>query len=198
MNSQPLFSSPPRQAPSTFAMRQISKSGGADLKRMRRPEFRHLSSTSRAARANEQPWRKRFREQCLDRLSKARDESFMLHRQLAQLSQDKDEPGMQVDPQRQPRTLTEEEIYAVVQQEWSRFRAEMEQQCLEYGALDAGIIGDIEEDMDWDHAASEGDRANEFAEWEEYENQLLEDEMMEAELMEAESFLATDAAQPHM
>ncbi|KAJ2348444.1 hypothetical protein GGF43_004566 [Coemansia sp. RSA 2618] len=168
-------------------MRQISKSGGNAVGRMRRPEYRNLSHTSRTARANEQPWRKRFREQCIDRLSKARDESFMMHRQLAQLSQSKGDADMQVDSQKH--ALSEEEIYAVVQQEWARFRAEMEQQCLECGVLDAGVIGEIEEDLEWDQDAA---RMQEHDEWEAYENQLLEDEMMEAELMEAESFFAEE------
>ncbi|KAJ2173874.1 hypothetical protein IW139_003887 [Coemansia sp. RSA 353] len=185
MNSQPLFSSPPRAAPRVFEMRHVSKSGGNAQGRMRRPEYKHLSSTSRTARTNEQPWRKRFREQCIDRLSKARDESFMMRRQLTQMSQ-RDDTSMHVDAQHH--TLSEEEIYAVVQQEWARFQAEMEQQCLECGVLDVGVIGEIEEDLDWDHAhMRDHAQMQEHDEWEQYENQLLEDEMMEAELMEADS-----------
>ncbi|KAJ2138261.1 hypothetical protein IW136_003198, partial [Coemansia sp. RSA 678] len=57
------------------------------------------------------------------------------------------------------------------------------------GVLDVGVIGEIEEDLDWDHAhMRDHAQMQEHDEWEQYENQLLEDEMMEAELMEADSF----------
>ncbi|KAJ2631090.1 hypothetical protein H4R22_002226 [Coemansia sp. RSA 1290] len=175
MDAQQIFSSPPRSTPSAFVLGQMSKSGGNSQRRTRRSEYKNLSSSSRAARACEQPWRKRFREQCVERLSKARDEAFMVRRQLAQMAQPQAEANTQA-------SLSEEEICAIVQQEWMRFRAEMEQQSIEYGVLDEEIIGDIEEDLDWGcelHGA-------EFDEWEAYENQLMEDAMMEAELMQAD------------
>ncbi|KAJ2802280.1 hypothetical protein H4R20_003337 [Coemansia guatemalensis] len=198
MNAQSLFSSPPRQAPSEYTMRRISRSGGGSSSaagRMRRPEYRHLSSSSRAARINEQPWRRRFREQCMDRLSRARDQSFMLHRQLADMSQNKNGPGTYDPAAMQEDTaggeLSEEEIFAIVQQEWARFREEMERESMECGALDAGLIEEIGEDLDWDSGAQDN-QMMELAEWEEYENQLLEDEVMEAALMEAEMCLDGD------
>ncbi|KAJ2451351.1 hypothetical protein EV183_003679 [Coemansia sp. RSA 2336] len=150
----------------------MSKSGGNSQRRTRRSEYKNLSSGSRAARASEQPWRKRFREQCVERLSKARDEAFMVRRQLSQMAR----------PQEAKQTsLSEEEICAIVQQEWMRFRADMEQQSMEYGVLDEEIIGDIEDDLEWG-----GETHEEFDEWEAYENQLMEDAMMEAEMMQAD------------
>ncbi|KAJ1955666.1 hypothetical protein GGI12_005503 [Dipsacomyces acuminosporus] len=47
----------------------------------------------------------------------------------------------------QLREMTDEEIREIVQQEWTRFRREMEQQSMEYGFLDEDIIADIENDM---------------------------------------------------
>ncbi|KAJ2078281.1 hypothetical protein H4R24_004589 [Coemansia sp. RSA 988] len=196
MNTQSLFSSPPRQAPSEYTMRRISRSGGgsnSNAGRMRKPEYRHLSSSSRAARISEQPWRKRFREQCMDRLSKARDQSFTLHRQLAGMSQSKNGPST-CDPTAMEEDttggeLTEREIFAIVQQEWGRFREEMERQSMECGALDARLIEEIEEDLD---SGAQDSHMMELAEWEDYENQLLEDEVMEAALMDAEGCLGSD------
>ncbi|KAJ2847218.1 hypothetical protein IWW36_003966 [Coemansia brasiliensis] len=178
MDSQQIFSSPPRPAPTSFVLGQMSKSGGNSQRRTRRTEYKNLSSSSRAARAHEQPWRKRFREQCVERLSKARDEAFMVRRQLTQMAKPQAEAETQA-------SLTEEEICAIVQQEWARFRTEMEQQSMEYGVLDEEIIGEIGEDLDWG-CESHGGQAQEFEEWDAYENQLLEDAMMEAELMQVD------------
>ncbi|KAJ2614936.1 hypothetical protein H4S08_001487 [Coemansia sp. RSA 1365] len=194
MNTQSLFSSPPRQAPSEYTMRRISRSGGSSSSagRMRRPEYRHLSSSSRAARISEQPWRRRFREQCVDRLSRARDKSFMLHRRLADMSENNNCPGTYDPAAMQEDTaggeLSEKEIFAIVQQEWARFREEMERQSMECGALDARLVEEIEEGLDRDHGTQDS-HMMELAEWEEYENQLLEEEVMEAALMEAEMCL---------
>ncbi|KAJ2048701.1 hypothetical protein GGI08_005927 [Coemansia sp. S2] len=74
--------------------------------------------------------------------------------------------------------LSEQEMCNIIQQEWIRFKADMERQSLEYGDLDDSIIEDIEDDLDM--------QAREYAEWAEYEQQLLEAEMMEADVMEAE------------
>ncbi|KAJ2157191.1 hypothetical protein GGF46_004669 [Coemansia sp. RSA 552] len=191
MDSQALFSSPPRRAPATFDLGRVSRSGGA-TGRMRPPVHRHLSSTARAARMNEQPWRKRFREQCMDRLSRARDESFMMRRQLAGMAKDRSEADTSMQLDAEPAVLSEDEIGSIIQQEWARFRAEMERQSLECGVLDAGIVDEIEEDFDM---ADEQDcQMRELAEWEEYEDQLLEDEMIEAALLEADTFLGDGTA----
>ncbi|KAJ1731626.1 hypothetical protein LPJ61_002448 [Coemansia biformis] len=196
MNSYSLFSSPPRQAPSAASVRQIARSGGAPTERGRRPTYRHLSNTSREARNSEQPWRQQFRAQCADRLSKAREQSVMLRRQLTQLSRSAGGAAAPEEP-RLP-ALSEEEICAIVQQEWARFQAEMEQQSLEYGVLDASILDEIDEDMGWGGASLAGSdeaqdhQMQELAEWEEYENQMLEEDMMEAALQDAGALLDVD------
>ncbi|KAJ1904858.1 hypothetical protein LPJ81_002243 [Coemansia sp. IMI 209127] len=183
MDALPLFSSPPRQATKDFVERQVSRSGG-DRRRCC-PTFRNLSSSSRAARANEQPWRKRFREQCLERLQKAREQSFMLHRNLSQLSQGS---GASQSSQQlsdgcsfaSHEEMDDREMYSIIQQEWARFKEEMERQSVEYGALDDSIIDDIESDLE----KSTDYYEQEYAELEEYENKLLEEDMMDAEMME--------------
>ncbi|KAJ1999233.1 hypothetical protein GGI04_000619 [Coemansia thaxteri] len=176
MDTAPMFSSPPRRPQqSSFVMREVSRSGGSrEVSSRRRPEFRNLSDSSRASREAEQPWRKRFREQCMDRLSQARDNSFMLRRQLSHLSQStgSEETCMPVDE-----VLSEEDICDVIRQEWVRFKAEMERESLEYGALDESIFEDVEDDYD--------SQLREYAEWEQYEQQLLAEEMMEADCVEA-------------
>ncbi|KAJ2831648.1 hypothetical protein GGI24_001506 [Coemansia furcata] len=154
-------------------MRDISRSGGGgnrEMHRARRPEFRNLSNSSRAARDSEQPWRKRFREQCMDRLNEARDQSFMQRRQQVLSG---DDEAMSEDEE-----LNEKEMCNIIQQEWIRFKADMERLSLEYGDFDDSIIEDIEDDLDM--------QARECADWEEYEQRLLEAEMMEAEMVEAE------------
>ncbi|KAJ1766990.1 hypothetical protein EV179_004752 [Coemansia sp. RSA 487] len=153
--------------------------------RGRCPEFRNLSSSSRAARINEQPWRKRFREQCLDRLNKAREQSFMLHRNLSQLSQESDasQPGKRLSDgssYESNEEMDDQEMYSIIQQEWALFKEEMERQSIEYGALDDSIIDDIESDLERSSACYE----KEYAEWEEYENKILEEDMVDAEMME--------------
>ncbi|KAJ2879896.1 hypothetical protein H4R27_005045 [Coemansia aciculifera] len=175
MNSMPMFSSPPRrpQQQSSLAMREISRSGGGgnrEMHRTRKPEFRNLSNSSRASRDSEQPWRKRFREQCMDRLTEARDQSFMQRRQQV-LSGDDETMSEGED-------LSEQAMCNIIQQEWVRFKADMERQSLEYGDFDDSIIEDIEDDLDM--------QAREYAEWAEYEQQLLEAEMMEAELADVD------------
>ncbi|KAJ2055205.1 hypothetical protein GGI17_006711, partial [Coemansia sp. S146] len=112
----------------------------------------------------------RFREQCIDRLAEARDQSFMQRRQLG-LSGDDETMSEGED-------LSEQEMCNIIQQEWIRFKADMERRSLEYGDFDDSIIEDIEDDLDM--------HAREYAEWAEYEQQLLEAEMVEAEMMEAE------------
>ncbi|KAJ2050415.1 hypothetical protein H4S04_002612 [Coemansia sp. S16] len=168
----PMFSSPPRRPQSSLSMREVSRSGGGnrEMHRTRKPEFRNLSNSSRASRDSEQPWRKRFREQCMDRLNEARDQSFMQRRQQVLSG---DDESMSDDEE-----LSEQEMCNIIQQEWIRFKADMERQSLEYGDLDDSIIEDIEDDLDM--------QAREYAEWAEYEQQLLEAEMMEADVMEAE------------
>ncbi|KAJ2484732.1 hypothetical protein IWW47_005641 [Coemansia sp. RSA 2052] len=156
-------------------MREVSRSGGggnSEMHRTRKPEFRNLSNSSRASRDTEQPWRKRFREQCMDRLSERRDQSFIQRRQL-QLSSPDDDETMSVDE-----SLSEQEMCIIIQQEWVRFKADMERQSLEYGVLDESIIEDIEDDLDL--------QMREYAEWEEYEQQLLEAEMEEAEIADVD------------
>ncbi|KAJ2110399.1 hypothetical protein GGI16_000310 [Coemansia sp. S142-1] len=74
--------------------------------------------------------------------------------------------------------LSEQEMCNIIQQEWIRFKADMERQSLEYGDLDDSIIEDIEDDLDM--------QAREYAEWAEYEQQLLEAEVMEAELADVD------------
>ncbi|KAJ2891300.1 hypothetical protein GGI21_002839 [Coemansia aciculifera] len=162
-------------------MRDVSRSGGSanrELHRTRRPEFRNLSNSSRASRVTEQPWRKRFREQCMDRLSERREQSFLQRRQqLSSPDDDEDETMSVVDE-----GLSEQEMCNIIKQEWVRFKAEMESQSLEYGVLDDGIIEDIEDGLDL--------QMKEYAEWEEYEQQLLEAEM--AEMAEAEEMIDID------
>ncbi|KAJ2745833.1 hypothetical protein GGI20_001834 [Coemansia sp. BCRC 34301] len=179
----PIFSSPPRrpQQQSALEMRKAPSSGGGgnrELNRTRKPEFRNLSSSSRAARDAEQPWRKRFREQCMDRLSERRDQSFMQRRQLHSFSpgdkddsddDDGDDEAMSIDE-----SLSEQEMCNIIKQEWIRFKADMEKQSLEYGMLDESIIEDIEDDLD--------QQMREYAEWEEYEQQLLEAEMADVDI----------------
>ncbi|KAJ2684306.1 hypothetical protein IWW39_004985 [Coemansia spiralis] len=176
MSTMPIFSSPPRRPQqSSLAMRELSRSGGGgrnrEMHRTRRPEFRNLSNSSRASRDAEQPWRKRFREQCMDRLNEARDQSFMQRRQQL-LPHDDDETMSEGDD------LSEQAMCKIIQQEWLIFKADMERQSLEYGDLDDSIIEDIEDDLD--------SQAREYAEWEEYEQRLLEAEVMEAELADVD------------
>ncbi|KAJ1796468.1 hypothetical protein LPJ56_007161 [Coemansia sp. RSA 2599] len=216
IDSSALFSSPPRKAPSSFEMREVSRSGGPGSRRTqerysgRRPDYRNLSRSSRAARANEEPWRARFRQQCLDRLNNARDQSVMMRRQLSQLAQNDprmDENLVQQQQQQQQQQqgehglvypedqneISEQDMYNIVQQEWARFKEEMEKQSLEYGVLDEGILEDLEEDLSYSHRhgddgmglASES-QFDEYAEWEKYENQVLEEQMIEEELMRAD------------
>ncbi|KAJ2021825.1 hypothetical protein GGI06_002083, partial [Coemansia sp. S85] len=117
------------------------------------------------------PWRKRFREQCMDRLNEARDQSFMQRRQQL-LPHDDDETMSEGGD------LSEQAMCKIIQQEWLIFKADMERQSLEYGDLDDSIIEDIEDDLDL--------QAGEYAEWEEYEQRLLEAEVMEAELADVD------------
>ncbi|KAJ2684207.1 hypothetical protein H4R19_006915 [Coemansia spiralis] len=198
MDSFSLLSSPPRRPPPAFTMHQAARSGGAPNGRGSRRTYRHLSSTSREARQGEQPWRQRFREQCADRLTKAREQSVMLRRQLAHMAPgDSGDMELQAEDD-QVETLSEEQISAIVRQEWARFQAEMEQQSFEYGTLDASILDEIEEDMGWGQGLPAGTsgaqdyQARELAEWEEYENQLLEEEMMDADLQEVDALLDAD------
>ncbi|KAJ1986821.1 hypothetical protein EDC05_006131 [Coemansia umbellata] len=92
--------------------------------------------------------------------------------------------------------MSEHEMYAIIQQEWARFKAEMEQQSMEYGLLDAGIIEDIEDDLGHSrcsggfgqniNAGADGQdmdcQMREYIEWEEYENQILEDDILDEEM----------------
>ncbi|KAJ2508860.1 hypothetical protein H4217_008459 [Coemansia sp. RSA 1939] len=190
MDAMPPFSSPPRQAHRGFVEGNVSQSGGnrsnAD-RRNRCPEYRNLSSGSRAARNNEQPWRKRFREQCLDRLNKAREQSFMLHRNLSHISQNSTTPqpnGQTLAGASHAPTddIDDQEMYHIIQQEWMRFKEEMERQSIEYGDLDDGIIDDIESELENNADPSLFER--EYAEWEEYENRIMEEDMVDAEMME--------------
>ncbi|KAJ2781653.1 hypothetical protein H4R18_002755 [Coemansia javaensis] len=211
-----LFSSPPRQPPGSPALRQlsrqVSRSGGSHhpAGRMRRPAYRHLSATSRAARTGEQPWQQQFREQCLDRLTRAREHSIMARRQLAQMSATTtttttrgDTPMQQQQQQQQQQpALSESEIHAIVRQEWARFQAEMERQCLECGMLDDAFLDEIGEDAYLDEVRDMGPSSSssplssaqmrELAEWEEYENQMLEQDVIEAALREADMYLDLD------
>ncbi|KAJ1647946.1 hypothetical protein LPJ64_000694 [Coemansia asiatica] len=218
MDSSALFSSPPRRAPSSLEMREVSRSGGPSSGRTheryngRRPDYRNLSRSSRAARANEEPWRTRFRQQCLDRLSSARDQSIMMRRQLSQLAQNNqrlDENTMQQNQEQlqqkqqldghdlvyltDENDVSEQDMYNIVQQEWARFRNEMEEQSLEYGVLDEGILEDLEEDLSYSRRYGDDDmnmadesQFDEYADWERYENQVLEEQMIEEELMRAD------------
>ncbi|KAJ1943857.1 hypothetical protein GGF37_002461 [Kickxella alabastrina] len=195
-------------------MREVpnsSSSGGADDgnkeggQRPRKADYRNLSNSSRAARSDEQPWRKRFREQCLDRLHSARDQSMMKRRQLTHPDQigDNDDDGdsdtgieqqdecIQVYPTGD-HDISEEDMCRIIQQEWARFKAEMEQQSLEYGILDNKIFDDIEDDLNYSisqqPSAGADDRgscgyASEYADWEDYENQLLEEHIIEEALI---------------
>ncbi|KAJ2705904.1 hypothetical protein FB645_002088 [Coemansia sp. IMI 203386] len=212
MDSSALFSSPPRKAPRSFEMPEVSRSGGAGVRRTqeryngRRPDYRNLSKSSRAGRANEEPWRARFRQQCFDRINSARDQSIMMRRQLSQLAQNSQEMSGAGAQQRQQQRcneqglvcltdqneVSEQDMYNIVQQEWARFKSEMEMQSLEYGVLDESILEDLEDDLNYSHSYSAGcmgmDLANEsqcdeYAEWERYENQMLEEQMIEEELM---------------
>lgn len=112
----------------------------------------------------------------MDRLNQAREKSFMLRRQIS------DEPkhtqsssDLNEEISSGQHSMTEREMYHIIQQEWSRFREQMEREAQEYGPLDESIVDDIGEGFDM--------QRNECAEWEEYENQLLEDAMLEEELM---------------
>ncbi|KAJ2796818.1 hypothetical protein H4R21_004566 [Coemansia helicoidea] len=201
MDSFSLLSSPPRRAPPTFIMHQAARSGGAPAGRSHRRTYRHLSSTSREARQGEQPWRQWFREQCADRLTKAREQSVMLKRQLAHTSRGGSGTAMlgeEEEDDEEEAALSEEQIGAIVRQEWARFQAEMEQQSLEYGPLDTSILDEIERDVGWHQGLPAGasnaqdEQMRELAEWEEYENQLFAEEMMEADLRDVDALLDAD------
>ncbi|KAI8323469.1 hypothetical protein GQ54DRAFT_111729 [Martensiomyces pterosporus] len=198
-----LLSSPPRHSIKSPQTRRISRSGGS-MRSSSRPEYRHLSSGSRASRNNEAPWRKRFLEQCVNRANEARDASRMARRQLFNLSKNN----------QQVTEITDQEIRAIVQQEWARFRNEMEKQSIEYGFLDESIIGDIESDIrmsdtvsygshdgyDMDMGGMDGGmdaRLREYEEMEEYERwEQYEDEIMEAELAYLQDLGSTANNQP--
>ncbi|KAJ2718659.1 hypothetical protein GGI07_005650 [Coemansia sp. Benny D115] len=180
MDSQSVFSSPPRKPPSALMIREISRSGGPGNQNTgRRRDFRNLSKSSREGRQNEEPWRKRFREQCLDRLHNARDRSHTAHRQMTLAGEQYGGAGESGDEEE----MSEEEMYRIVQQEWTRFKEEMERQSLEYGVLDGDIIEDLEEDLWQSRSQSSGAEQSEYAEWAAYEAQLLEEQMVDEELM---------------
>ncbi|KAJ2840458.1 hypothetical protein J3B02_006229, partial [Coemansia erecta] len=89
--------------------------------------------------------------------------------------------------------VSEQDMYNIVQQEWARFRNEMEEQSLEYGVLDEGILEDLEEDLSYSRRYGDDDmnmadesQFDEYADWERYENQVLEEQMIEEELMRAD------------
>ncbi|KAJ2776931.1 hypothetical protein GGI15_004683 [Coemansia interrupta] len=180
-------------------MREVSRSGGpgsGNASRVRRADFRNLSNSSRSGRGNEEPWRKRFREQCIDRLNNARDHSVMMRRQLSGMANGNGGSGMRpqslydsVDSSDEDE-ISEQEMYNIVQQEWSRFRAEMERDSLEYGVLDDSILDDIEDDINYSRShrsdinmGSDDEQYQQYAEWERLENQMIEEQVIDEELM---------------
>ncbi|KAJ1721505.1 hypothetical protein LPJ53_003965 [Coemansia erecta] len=199
MDSHSIFSSPPRRPPSNHIVREVSRSGGpgsGNRSRVRRADFRNLSNSARAGRGNEEPWRKRFREQCIDRLNNARDHSVMMRRQLSGMTNSNSGPGMQPQSLYDPMDssdedeISEQEMYNIVQQEWARFRADMERDSLQYGALDESILDDIEDDLNYGRShrsdintGSDDEQYRQYAEWERFENQMIEEQVIDDELM---------------
>ncbi|KAJ2372779.1 hypothetical protein IW150_003949 [Coemansia sp. RSA 2607] len=199
MDSHSIFSSPPRRPQNNHLLREVSRSGGpssGNRSRVRRTDFRNLSNSARAGRANEEPWRKRFREQCIDRLNNARDHSVMMRRQLAGMANSSSGSSMQRQSLGDPMDssdedeISEQDMYNIVQQEWARFRAEMERDSIEYGVLDDSILEDIEDDLNQGrnyytdaNTGSDDEQYRQYAEWERLENQMIEEQVIDQELM---------------
>ncbi|ORX63736.1 hypothetical protein DL89DRAFT_298129 [Linderina pennispora] len=103
-------------------------------------------------------WHTRFRAQCKDRLSKAREASFMANRLT------------------RPKELTDQEMYEIVRQEWARFKSEMEKQSDSSGFDEAEMAAEIEEVARQERERQQQQEAEEF---EMYEEMLAEEMMMD-------------------
>ncbi|KAJ1942819.1 hypothetical protein FBU59_003088 [Linderina macrospora] len=122
------------------------------------PSFRNLSQTSRYSCTTEKSWHTRFRAQCKDRLTKAREASFMANRHTL------------------PKELSDQEMYEIIRQEWAKFKSEMERQS-EFGELDeAELEAEIEA-----VARQEWVEQREVDEFEMYEEMMAEEMRMEEE-----------------